>query len=57
MSAGTRGPLDFVEFPSHLMEYFSWHEAVLPKFGKHVLTGTIQESWRCVQRAVVAVGE
>ncbi len=48
-TSGTRGPLDFVEFPSHLMEYFSWDERVLGKFAKHAVTGAVDvDKARCI---------
>ena len=37
--SGCRGPMDFVEVPSHLMEYFAWDEAVLGTFAQHHRTG------------------
>jgi mitochondrial intermediate peptidase len=37
--SGIRGPFDFVEIPSHLMEYFVWDERVLQQFALHRTTG------------------
>ena len=36
--SGTRGKLDFVELPSHLMEYFVWDWRVLREFATHYAT-------------------
>ena len=36
--SGTRGPVDFVETPSHLKEYFCSDNEVLSKFAKHHIT-------------------
>mmetsp|Transcript_2861 Transcript_2861/g.4358 ORF Transcript_2861/g.4358 Transcript_2861/m.4358 type:complete len:707 (-) Transcript_2861:163-2283(-) len=42
--SGFRGPLDFVETPSHLMEYFAWDHRFLKLFATHYATGnTIPE--------------
>ncbi|EWM25405.1 mitochondrial intermediate peptidase [Nannochloropsis gaditana] len=37
--AGTRAPVDFVETPSHLLEYFVWDQRVLAQFAHHHQTG------------------
>eukprot|EP00040_Diaphanoeca_grandis_P030756 m.182525 g.182525 ORF g.182525 m.182525 type:complete len:700 (+) comp32119_c9_seq1:308-2407(+) len=39
--AGTRGPLDFVELPSHLMEHFMRDYRVVSQFAKHFETGEV----------------
>ncbi len=36
---GTRGEIDFVEMPSHLMEYMAWDARILKLFAKHWETG------------------
>ena len=38
--AGTRGILDFMEFPSHFLEKFVYNEHTLPLIAKHHSTGT-----------------
>ncbi len=37
--SGTRAAMDFVETPSHLMEYYCWNEDFLNIIGKHYITG------------------
>jgi len=37
--SGTRAAMDFVETPSHLMEYFVWNETFLNIIGRHYITG------------------
>ena len=37
--SGTRAAMDFVETPSHLMEYFVWNEEFLNIIGRHYITG------------------
>lgn len=37
--AGFRGPLDFVEMPSHLFEFFAWEQKFLDRFAIHPSTG------------------
>jgi intermediate peptidase len=37
--AGTRGPLDLVEVPSHVMESYAWNESALSIFSRHISSG------------------
>eukprot|EP00557_Chaetoceros_sp_GSL56_P010793 CAMPEP_0176480586 /NCGR_PEP_ID=MMETSP0200_2-20121128/2357_1 /TAXON_ID=947934 /ORGANISM="Chaetoceros sp., Strain GSL56" /LENGTH=643 /DNA_ID=CAMNT_0017876717 /DNA_START=52 /DNA_END=1983 /DNA_ORIENTATION=- len=37
--SGTRSAMDFVETPSHLMEYYVWNEEFLKMIGRHYQTG------------------
>jgi len=37
--SGTRAAMDFVETPSHLMEYFVWNEEFLNIIARHYITG------------------
>lgn len=37
--SGTRSAMDFVETPSHLMEYYVWNEEFLNVIGRHYRTG------------------
>lgn len=37
--SGTRAAMDFVETPSHLMEFFVWNEEFLNIIGRHYITG------------------
>ncbi len=37
--SGTRAAMDFVETPSHLMEYYVWDETFLNIIGRHYITG------------------
>src|SRR3546814_15681248 len=37
--SGTRGSTDFVEIPSHLMEYFARDRRILKRFAKDATTG------------------
>ena len=37
--SGTRAAVDFVETPSHLMEYYCWDPTFLSAMGKHYSTG------------------
>ena len=37
--SGTRGPLDFVEVPSHLFEHFTTDERCLQRWARHHITG------------------
>eukprot|EP00741_Cyanophora_paradoxa_P008368 tig00001302_g8095.t1 len=46
--SGTRCASDFVETPSHLMEYFCWDERALGAFARHHRTG------EAIPRALVA---
>ncbi|EFA82263.1 peptidase M3A and M3B domain-containing protein [Heterostelium album PN500] len=36
---GTRGPVDFVEIPSTLMEHFTWDHKILRQFANHYSSG------------------
>eukprot|EP00611_Tribonema_gayanum_P006295 TRINITY_DN1559_c0_g1_i9.p1 TRINITY_DN1559_c0_g1~~TRINITY_DN1559_c0_g1_i9.p1 ORF type:complete len:405 (-),score=117.31 TRINITY_DN1559_c0_g1_i9:491-1705(-) len=38
-ASGTRAPMDWVEVPSLLMEYFAWDERTLPLLSAHHATG------------------
>jgi mitochondrial intermediate peptidase len=38
--SGTRGTLDFMEFPSHFLETFAWDARVLSSFARHAHTGS-----------------
>ena len=37
--SGTRAAMDFVETPSHLIEYYVWNREFLDIIGKHYITG------------------
>jgi intermediate peptidase len=39
--SGTRSAMDFVETPSHLMEYYVWNEEFLQMIGRHYQTGDV----------------
>jgi len=51
--SGTRAPLDFVEMPSTLMEFFVWDHRVVRKFARHYVTGKVlpEETLQSLRRS------
>jgi intermediate peptidase len=52
--SGTRGPMDFVEIPSHLMENFAWDAAWMRRFAPNGPRQFLAELEEARQEAVVA---
>ncbi len=52
--SGTRGPLDFVEIPSHLMEHFAWDPRWMRKFAPHAPSNLLQELAAAKKDAILA---